>query len=103
MGTIYKVVEFKELNFGATGVEEILQNVAFIISTHKDTCVLDREFGWTPVVDIPIQLAEQMNISRIVEAIQIFEPRASIEKIRTSGEYLNGNLKIEVSVIINDE
>lgn len=100
---MYKVYEFKELDFGATGVDEILQNVAFIISTHQDTCVMDREFGWTPVVDVPIQLAEQMNISRLIEVIQIYEPRASVEKIRTTGDYLNGNLKIEVSVIVNDE
>lgn len=98
----YEVSSLSTIDFGATGREEILQNVAFIISTFKDSCVLDRKFGWAPEIDIPIQLAEQVNIAKVIEAVQIYEPRATIVKVNTSGNPLEGNLNIKLRVIINE-
>lgn len=44
----YEIKPLKEVNFGATGVEEVLQNIAFILATVVNSCPMDRSFGWKP-------------------------------------------------------
>lgn len=102
MAEEYEVTGISTVDFGATGDAEILQNVAFIIGTFQDTCVLDREFGWIPEIDIPIQLAEQVNVAKVIEAVQIHEPRVIILQVKTTGNPLNGNINPTLRVIINE-
>lgn len=95
-----------EINYNATGAEEIIQNVAFLLSTYQMSCPLDREFGWIPDLDGPIQRAQQINIARIIEAIHKFEPRAIVESVRyeqSSDDAQRGLLKPIVKVVIEDE
>lgn len=98
----YQVSSLEKVDFGATGVNEILQNVAFIISTVKYSCPLDREFGWIPDVDSPINLSIATNTARILEVIQDNEPRVIVDEITTQGNALDGNLEIKVRVRIDE-
>ena len=103
MRNLYEVEPMKNINFGATGVEEILQNVAFVLSTPIMSCPLDREFGWRMGIDEPIQLRKVRMIHDVTEAIAKFEPRAIVESVEVSGDGLLGKLTPRVKVKINDE
>lgn len=93
----------KKINFSATGVEAIIQNVAFILSTYIMTCPLDREFGWLPDLDGPIQRAQAINKARIIEAVHKYEPRAVVESVhyqQDTEDAQRGLLRPVVKVVI---
>lgn len=98
----YEVTPMKQIDFGATGVKEILQNVAFILSTVVDSCPMDREFGWIPDLDSPVDVAMAVNTARIIQAIQENEPRAIVEEVRIEGNLLEGELRPIVRVSIDE-
>ena len=101
---MYEVEPLINIEFGATGVKEILQNVAFILATPIMSCPLDREFGVDySFIDAPIDVAKARFTASIVEAITIFEPRVIIEEVVISGDGLHGKLTPKVKVRINDE
>jgi len=99
---LYEVKPLQQINFGATGIDEILQNVAFILATMVDSCPMDREFGWEPDLDSPINAAMATNAARIVQAIQENEPRAIVEDVRFEGNFLEGELRPVVRVRLNE-
>lgn len=100
---MYVVEPMQNIDFGATGVDEILQNVAFIMATAMMSCPLDREFGWDmTVIDTPINVAKARITAKLTEAINKFEPRALIESIEVTGDGLVGSLKPKVKVKINE-
>lgn len=104
MAITTEISVMKKINWNATGVEEVIQNVAFILSTYVMSCPLDREFGWEPNLDGPIERAMAVNNARITEAINIFEPRAQVESIRydqTVDDAMNGLLRPIVKVVID--
>lgn len=90
-------------DFGVTGVQEVLQNISFILSTTVFSCPLDRDFGWLPDLDSPIIAAKATNAARITEAIQLNEPRAIVQEITFEGDGLEGILKPTVRVIIDEQ
>jgi uncharacterized protein len=98
----YEVTNLSEIDFSATGVKEIIQNVAFILSTMVYSCPMDRDFGWMPDLDSPINVAKATNAARILQAIQKNEPRAIVEEIRIEGNELDGELKPFVRVRIDE-
>ncbi|MEK4255413.1 GPW/gp25 family protein [Ureibacillus sp. FSL K6-2830] len=101
-----EVSVLKKINFSATGVEAIIQNVAFILSTYAMTCPLDREFGWVPDLDGPVQRAQAVNKARIVEAIQKFEPRAVVVSVyyeQDADDAQRGLLRPVVKVVIEED
>lgn len=98
----YEVTTLNEIDFGATGVKEVLQNVAFILSTVAYSCPMDRSFGWIPDLDSPINLAKATNAARIIQAIQENEPRAIVEEVRFEVDGLNGKLNPIVRVRIDE-
>ncbi|CEG29790.1 hypothetical protein [Bacillus sp. B-jedd] len=98
----YAVPPFKKVDFGATGVEEILQNVSFILSTMAFSCPMDREFGWIPDIDTPILVARANNTARLIHAIQNYEPRAVVDEVQTSGNALEGEIKVIIRVKIDE-
>ncbi|SPT95550.1 GPW/gp25 family protein (plasmid) [Lysinibacillus capsici] len=100
---MYEVEPMKNIKFGATGVEEILQNVAFILATPIMSCPLDREFGWDTGIDEPIQIRKAKIVHDVTEAIGNFEPRAIVESVVVDGDGLAGKLTPRVKVRINDE
>ena len=63
-------------------LEEILQNVAVIISTPKFSVPLERGMGLSQrFIDKPIPAAQSILISEVMEAISAFEPRAEVENV----------------------
>jgi uncharacterized protein len=99
---LYVVTPFKEVDFGATGVKEVLQNVSFILSTTVYNCPMDREFGWTPDLDSPIHIARATNSARIIQAIQDNEPRAIVDEVQLEGNALDGEIKAVIRVKIDE-
>ena len=92
------------INFGAHGVEEVLQNVRVYLSTPKFSVVLDREFGINAmVVDRPVNKAKAIISADILGGLPRHEPRAKVMSIDFSGEGLDGILipKVKVRVILD--
>lgn len=72
-----------EINFmPGSETEEILQNVRTILSTRVGTVPLHRDFGisWEHV-DKPLPVAQALMRSAIIEAIEEFEPRATVDSV----------------------
>jgi len=99
---LYEVSNLKKVDFGATGVNEILQNVSYIMATVMNSSVMDREFGWNPNLDAPINLAVASNAANLIEAIHENEPRAIVEQVREEGNAIDGNIKFIVTVRIDE-
>lgn len=100
---MYEVEPMKNIKFGVTGVEEILQNVAFILATPILSCPLDREFGWDTGIDEPIQIRKAKYVHDVTEAIGNFEPRAIVKSVDVQGDGLAGKLVPRVKVSIDDK
>jgi uncharacterized protein len=94
--------ERKGIDFGATGVAEILQNVAFILATPAYSCPLNRGFAWVPDVDAPPPVMQARTTARLIEAIRMYEPRAEVVSVAFQGDGLNGLLKPVVRVRVVD-
>ena len=93
------------VNLGATGYQEIIQNVKMIITTIKGSVPLDREFGVSATfLDAPTPAAQVRLRTEIIEAIRQYEPRVNVTKVlfvQSAEEHLQGRLipKVEVEVI----
>jgi uncharacterized protein len=98
----YVITPLTEIDYGATGVKEILQNVSFILSTLVYSCPMDREFGWTPDIDSPIQLSRATNAAQIIQAIQDDEPRVIVDEVLLEGDALNGETKAIIRVVLDE-
>ncbi|HWI48078.1 MAG TPA: hypothetical protein VNU45_07655 [Rummeliibacillus sp.] len=99
---IYTVKSLNKIDYGATGVDEILQNVAFIMGTFKNSCPLQRELGWIPAIDEPIDQAESTDEAAVLEAIEEFEPRAEVLEITTlTNEEGKSEIVVKVGVVEN--
>lgn len=80
MAYIVKAYDLTNINLAPeTTVEEVLQNVAVIISTPKFSVPLDRGMGLAQrFVDKPIQVAQSILISEVLDAVERDEPRAEV-------------------------
>lgn len=98
----------KGINFAPeTEVEEILQNVRTILTTQIGTVPLHRDFGvsWEHI-DKPYQVAKQLMMVEIIEAVEKYEPRAKVESVEFDETVENareGLLKPRVIVSIGEE
>jgi hypothetical protein len=69
----------REIDFGATGVDEVLQNVAMILTTPIGSVPLRRDwFIDLSLLDTPMPLAQARLSQQIFQAIRTHEPRARI-------------------------
>lgn len=80
MAYIVKAYDLTNINLAPeTTAEEVLQNVAVIISTPKFSVPLDRGLGMPQrFVDKPIQVAQSILISEVLDAVERDEPRAEV-------------------------
>ncbi|KOP80129.1 hypothetical protein AMS59_01585 [Lysinibacillus sp. FJAT-14745] len=92
----HQVTATSNIDFNATGVDEILQNVAFILSTYVISCPLYRDFG------PPFQLVKRRNTARLIESIQRFVPQAIVIDVDYLGDAYVGKLEPVVKVIVNE-
>lgn len=94
------------INFGATGVEEIIQNVRTIISTITGTVPLDRAFpGIESPLDLPLPTAQAQLSASIFHAIQKHEPRVKVRGIsyvQSTDEAMNGKIIPVVSIEVTE-
>ncbi len=86
-------------------VSSVLQNIAVILTTPRGSVPLYREFGLDQsFVDKPIPVARAMMISLVREAIERWEPRATVVNVTFSGNVSTpAKLDPIVEVEINDE
>ena len=81
------------IDFGASGVQEVLQNISMILETPAFSCAMNRDFAWTPdMLDEPINIMKARIKGSVVEAIQKYEPRAEITSIDFETDALNGKI-----------
>jgi len=70
------------IDYGATGVDEILQNVRMILTTTVLSVPLDREFGIDfSIVDQPTEAARARLRAEIYTKIRRYEPRAAVKEV----------------------
>lgn len=82
--------------------EEIIQNVRTILTTIKKTVPMDRDFGVSSeMLDLPIAAAQAKMTAEIIDAVNKFEPRASVMLVDYSGKEMDGVLITKVRVSIN--
>jgi len=103
---LYEVTGKKrKINFGAYGVDEILQNVAMILTTPKHSVPLRRDwFIDYTLQDIPIDAAKARLAADIFSALRRHEPRAKIvgeiKFLETDVQAMDGYLIPSVTVDI---
>ena len=86
-------------------VNSVLQNIAIILSTRKGSVPLFREFGINmDFLDKPMPVAKVMMISEVREAIERWNPRATVLEVSFQEEITSpGTLIPTVEVEINSE
>jgi phage baseplate assembly protein W len=84
MSYIVSPFSLKKINLApATELEDILQNVAVIISTPKGSIPLDRDFGVSQrYVDKPMPTARVMFLADATDAVARYEPRAEVRNVK---------------------
>jgi|AraplaMF_Col_mLB_1032019.scaffolds.fasta_scaffold76534_1 hypothetical protein len=98
----HQVTATSNIDFNATGVDEILQNVAFILSTFVISCPFYRDLGLRFDTLPPFQLVKRRNTARLLESLQRFVPRAIIIDVDYVGDAYVGKLEPVVKVIVNE-
>lgn len=82
------------IDFGATGVAEIYQNIKYIILTPYYSVVLDREFGFDyTLVDKPEPVARLMLSQEATMKIALYEPRAFFKEVRYDAFEQEGKMR----------
>jgi len=101
---IYDVTASRRgINFGATGVDEVLQNVAMILTTPIGSVPLRRSwFIDLTLLDLPMPVAQARLSAEIFRAIRDHEPRARIvgpiRFIQDNTDSMDGRMSPAVSV-----
>ena len=86
----------------ATERDEIVQNVATIISTVRYSVPYDREFGINPeYLDDPSLISRSRLIADIVAKIKKYEPRAKVVSVDFKEDGAEGILKPIVRIDLN--
>lgn len=86
----------------ADTVTSVLQNVAIILATRRGSCPMYREFGISmDFLDRPLPVAQTLAYAEIKEAIETYEPRATVAGVTFSEDANTPGLLIptvEVSI-----
>lgn len=81
-------------------VQSVIQNIALLLNTKKGTVPMYRNFGLSmEFIDKPIDLAETMATVEISDALEEFEPRATLSDL-TITKSADGKMAIIVEVVI---
>lgn len=97
------VMPVKEINFGpATVREEVLQNVATLLTTIKYSVPYDRALGIDPVyLDDPTPVTRARLTANIIATLRKHEPRATVVSINFKEDPLEGRLIPIARVAVN--
>jgi phage baseplate assembly protein W len=89
----------KEIVFGTSGIQEVMQNVKLIIMTRKGTQPLDRDFGISfDFLDSPMPRVQAKVEQEIFMALRKYEPRAVLKQIMWNSDPISGSVKPNVSI-----
>ena len=96
----------QDVNFAPDPVEEILQNVKYIMITMKYSVPLDRLFGISgEFIDKPPEIARAIYSAEIIQKIHRHEPRATVTDVisaeRVPGEFATGRFNAAVKVRVD--
>ncbi len=100
-------VPLTDIQVGAKGVPEIIQNVQVILGTTVGDVILDRDFGLAAdLVDAPVNVARQRLRATVAEKVEQFEPRVKVTRVDFVDPGLaaaaNGKLIPKVIIKIRD-
>ncbi|MCP4747308.1 MAG: hypothetical protein GY874_14380 [Desulfobacteraceae bacterium] len=88
---------------GATGLEQIVQNVKTILATVRGSVPLDRNFGVAcTYVDDAVPAVKAKLAADIVQSINTYEPRVEVTNIDFSEADANGKMEPVVRIKIKD-
>ncbi|WP_438449472.1 hypothetical protein [Gorillibacterium sp. sgz5001074] len=86
-----------DIDWGATGAAEIVQNVRTLISTFKYEVAYDRTLGIRPdFLDMPQQLAVTRAVAEIYAVVEEREPRARLKDVSFDGVDEDGTMNFKV-------
>jgi uncharacterized protein len=89
----YTMADFAEIDFGAAGTKEILQNVYRLMLTPRLSVPLERSMGFeSNVIDAPINEAPDLIHAEILQVIHFWENRVEILDVTFAGDGENGRL-----------
>ncbi|QKS70263.1 hypothetical protein FLK61_26240 [Paenalkalicoccus suaedae] len=92
-----------EVNFGANGSDEVIQNLHMLFTTPIGTVPLDREFGIdTSFLDQPINVAQALLRAEYANKTEIYEPRAFVTEVQFESD-IKGNLIPKVVIDVDLE
>lgn len=78
-----RIVKTKRWKIGLTGLESIKQSINIICTTPIGSVPLDRNFGIDfSVLDLPYESSMAMLRVSIMDAIELYEPRAEVTEIQ---------------------
>lgn len=93
----------KEINFAPNLIEEIIQNVYTVLTTIQQSVPLDREFGIDGThLDGPTLISQAKMTADIIEKVQTFEERVTVEEVKYEVDHNNGKLIPAVMIRINE-
>ena len=87
------------IKWNATGYERIADNVLNIIRTRRYEVPYMRAFGLSPdYYDRPFEQIKGVLISDIIDSIERYEPRATVQEVDLMGIDERGNLEMKVVI-----
>jgi uncharacterized protein len=90
-----------DIDWGATGVNEIIQNVLNLLNIVKYEVAYDRTLGInTDFQDMPLQESIVLATAQIYEIIEQREPRVIVEEVSFIGLSNEGELIFKVMIDI---
>ncbi|MCM1217494.1 MAG: hypothetical protein NC331_13785 [Lachnospiraceae bacterium] len=105
MSYTVSAAEEREISFRPEStVEEILQNVWFILNTMEHDCPLERGLGMAPgFIDRPIGTAQALSVADVFDKIEAYEPRAEVLEVNFKSSHADGKIYAEVEVNVNGD
>jgi hypothetical protein len=101
-GRILTGPEQTALNLGATGLNEVLQNVMVIVNTRIGTVMLDRKFGLDfSFIDAPQNKAQLMMVQQLCMGLTSFEPRVTFSHIQFGIDPVTYAMNVTMAININ--
>jgi hypothetical protein len=100
-GRILSPAQQTALDLGATGLNEVLQNVRIIITTRIGTVMLDRKFGLDfSFLDAPQNKAQLMIVQQMCQGLTFFEPRVTFSGIQFGIDPVTYALNVTLAISI---
>lgn len=105
MSIVVDMTKKAAVRFGATGLDQLVQEVRTVLSTRKGSVPLDRDFGLSwDIVDMPVSAAGPRCIAEIGRQLEKHVPRIKVETVAFKpSDFGDGILKPVVTVSVREE